>query len=329
MRISVIVAAYNIKNYIAKSIESILAQKSSCEIEIIIVDDGSTDGTAEEVEKYKNQSRVKIIHKENGGLSSARNAGIDVATGDYVMFLDGDDYLVDGAIQRLVNTIIKLDGQFDFIQYKYIEVEDYNITTPVLDDVHNYEVVYSKYEVFRRKLSLGGIGASACTKLIRRSVLSHTRFKEGIIHEDEYFTTNLIDGLCHGVVYLDAELYCYVMRQGSIIKSRFSQKRLDIIPVMNKQIGVLNANGFTDLARKVRSNYFGYLCTLYAEARSAKDKASAQKIKNTLKDLIASGPLDLSVKYKTIAQGIKFGLPVLSWYYIYKRINGKTAECHN
>lgn len=264
MKISVIVAAYNVKAFVSNSIKSILAQQSDCEIETIVVDDGSTDGTSAVCDTFIGDKGVKVVHKPNGGLSSARNAGIDIATGDYLMFLDGDDYLVDGALAYLTKIIKSNRTPFDFIQYKYVEVEDYNYTAHKIDVAKDIEPVTDKYEIFRRKLSLGGIGASACTKLISRNALSQLRFKEGILHEDEQFTARLIDNIKDGVIYANAELYCYVMRPGSIIKSNFTKQKLDIVSVLEEQISIMESNGYEDLATEVRSRLFIVLCLQYA-----------------------------------------------------------------
>lgn len=319
MKISVIIAAYNVAAFVSNSIKSILTQQADCEIEIIVVDDGSTDGTSAICDSFIGNNGVKVIHKPNGGLSSARNAGIDAATGDYVMFLDGDDYLVDGALAYLVQINKNTRTPFDFIQYKYVEVDDYNYTTPKIEELKAIETVTSKHEIFKRKLSLGGIGASACTKLIKRNALEHIRFKEGIIHEDEQFTARLIDNIKDGVIFANAELYCYVMRPGSIIKSNFTKKKLDIVPVLEEQISTLENNGYDDLATGVRSRLFVGLCLLYIGARGAGDNDSSRYITSKAIALTKKGKMSLSRKFSIIASGLKYHLPMLQCYYIFKK----------
>ena len=114
MKISIIIPAYNCEKYIGKCLDSILSQKGA-ELEIIVVNDGSTDGTAKVLEGYKDS--VTVITVENGGSSAARNRGIDAITGDYTMFCDSDDFLSDNAIQVLVETIEKTDA--DIVKFRY------------------------------------------------------------------------------------------------------------------------------------------------------------------------------------------------------------------
>lgn len=320
MKISVIIPAYNVEAYLKYCIDSVVNQQVDFAIETIIVDDGSTDGTPAICDSYANIPGVKIIHKVNGGLSSARNAGIDAATGDYLMFLDGDDYLVDGALTYLSKILQRIDAPVDFIQYKYVEVHDYNKTKRQILPTKIVEIVREKHEIFRRKISMGGIGASACTKLIRRSAFDKVRFKEGIIHEDEQFTARLINNIKDGVIYVDAELYCYVMRQGSIIKSKFTRNKLDIVPVFEEQISILEHNGYEDLATIMRSRLFVGLNLLYLGACSVKDKDSEQYIISKAIALAKESKMNLSLKFGTIARGLKYNLPMLQCYYIFKNL---------
>ena len=323
MKISVIIPAYNVESYVKYCIDSVVNQQVDCEIETIIVDDGSTDSTPSICDSYADIPSVKILHKMNGGLSSARNTGIDAATGDYFMFLDGDDYLVEGALAFLCKIALSTDTPFDFIQYKYVEVQDYNNAKNIIKAAKTVETVSDKYEIFRRKLTLGGIGASACTKLIHRSALEKVRFKEGIIHEDEQFTGQLIDNIKYGVIYVDADLYCYVMRLGSIIKSKFTNKKLDIVSVLEEHISMLERNGYEDLAIVVRSRLFVGLNLLYVGARSAGEKNSERYIVSKATALAKEGRMNLSRRFNIIALGLKYHLPMLQCYHIFKNMRNE------
>jgi len=324
MRISIIIPAFNIKECLRYSVESALSQCADCDIEIVIVDDGSTDGTASICDRYAAEPQVIVIHKPNGGLSSARNAGINASTGDFIMFLDGDDYLAKGTIAYLVDIIRQTAGKFSFIQYRYIEVPDYNHRIDRSVDSEAFEICNGYHELFSRMLSLGGIGASACTKLINRKALGALRFKEGIIYEDEQFTAQLISKSTPRVIYTDTRLYCYVMRQGSIIKSDYTSKKLDIIPVLQEHIATLTKFGFNDLADKVRVKFFISLVLLYAKARIANATNDSRIIKQTIIQLLNNAPVRVKGKFGIIAAGIKMHLPSLSAYYYYTKLfNGK------
>ena len=115
--VSIIVPVYNIERYLPQCMNSLFAQTAP-DFEVILVDDGSTDGSAALCDQYaKQDARVQVIHKKNGGLSSARNAGLDAATRPYLLFLDGDDYLAPSAIQSLLE-IASANADFDFIQFQ-------------------------------------------------------------------------------------------------------------------------------------------------------------------------------------------------------------------
>lgn len=313
MRISVIIPVYNVGELLRKSVGSVMDQIGE-DAEIIIVDDGSTDDSGRICDEYLNVPNVTVIHKTNGGLSSARNAGIDHAHGDYLLFLDSDDYLLPGSID-LLSTLLKQAGECDFIQFRYEEVSDYSnkSTAGIASD---FVEIRDRRQMFERKFALGGIGASACTKLISRNVFRSLRFKEGIIHEDEQFTIHLIDR-AQRALYISNALYMYVQRPGSIITSGFSQKRLDIIAVLEEQMSVLSADGYEDLVALVRNNLFTALCIMYVQARRADMPGSVKTIRDHAKSIAGAVTLNKGT-IGLIAKGMRCGLPMLQLYYMSK-----------
>ena len=109
-KISVIVPVYNVKLYLHKCVDSILNQTYQ-NIEVLLIDDGSTDGSSDICDSYtEKDSRIKVVHKKNGGLSSARNTGLDMATGEYILFVDSDDYIDIEMIRRLYDALVKTGG---------------------------------------------------------------------------------------------------------------------------------------------------------------------------------------------------------------------------
>lgn len=316
MKVSIIIPVYNVGGFLRKSVESVISQiKDGCEV--IIVDDGSTDDSGKICDEYTDIENVQVIHKSNGGLSSARNAGIDVAKGEYLLFLDGDDYLRPGSI-GLLSGLATSRGQFDFIQFLYDEVSDYSDTKEV-NEISDLVELTDRRQMYEQKLSLGGIGASACTKLISREALGPLRFKEGIIHEDEQFTTHLINR-AERVLYISNPLYMYVQRPGSIITSKFSLKRLDIISVLNEQTSVLQSNGFDDLADVVRNRLFSALCVMYVEAKRSGSTDGVRVIEENIKKLLPEVTIDNGT-IGLIAKGIRYHLPMLQMYYWYKTLS--------
>lgn len=320
MKISIVIPVYNTGPLLRKSVDSVITQiKDDCEI--IIIDDGSTDNSNYICNEYIDNDNTNVIHKPNGGLSSARNAGVNIARGEYLLFLDSDDYLRPGSI-KLLSDLINSSGKFDFIQFRYDEVSDYSDNRKAESPTDLFEVT-DRRRMFEEKFALGGIGASACTKLIRRDIFNNLRFKEGIIHEDEQFTTRLIEQ-SNRVLYISNPLYMYVRRPGSIITSIFSRKRLDIISVLEEQIDILNSNGFEDLADRVRNNLFTALCVMYVDARRLRMHDCVDTIHAKVREIFPqvtqrNGTIGL------IASGMKLHLPMLSLYYYFKNLrNGKT-----
>jgi len=151
MNISVVIPVYNVGELLRNSVESILAQRDD-NCELIIVDDGSTDNSGAICDEYSSLSGVRVIHKENGGLSSARNAGIDIAKGDYLLFLDSDDYFRPGSI-GLLKSLIHRTGKFDFIQFRYDEVSDYSDNAGVKYPEELFEL-RDRRQMFDQKFAL-------------------------------------------------------------------------------------------------------------------------------------------------------------------------------
>lgn len=191
--VSVIIPAYNIEDYIGECLESIIGQTLK-NIEIICINDGSADSTLCILEEYsKRDSRIKVLSQENGGQSSARNKGLDIAAGEYVYFMDGDDILESFALEEVYNAacnsdtdIIYFDGScFSVSGGKYNDIKnDYYIRK------NNYPESCSGIEMFCRMSSNDEFRASPCLQLIRKEHLDKNgiRFHNGIIFEDNAFT---------------------------------------------------------------------------------------------------------------------------------------------
>lgn len=160
--------------------------QSEPDIEVILVDDGSTDRSGEISNAYEEKDRrVVVIHKKNGGLSSARNAGTEVASAEYVMYLDGDDYLRQDAVERCLETMKQYSS--DFIQFLYQEVKEDN--EPALNiSIGKIYQANTPRELFEYLYKLGGVAASGATKFMRRELALQIPF-ENIRHEDEMWCT--------------------------------------------------------------------------------------------------------------------------------------------
>lgn len=208
--VSIVVPVYNVGYFALPCVRSLLSQTYP-NIEILIVDDGCTDETVDLIEStVAGDRRVEILHKENGGLSSARNYGTQLSRGDYLMYVDGDDLIDSRTVELMVEAALK---------YRVLFVAGSFAKTPPLD---SYEMkkgamftVESGREHLRRLLLLEGESGSACSKLFSRSLLPDLMFPEGQLFED----LGVISAICSqvdSVAVTDSPLYAYVTRPGSI-----------------------------------------------------------------------------------------------------------------
>lgn len=283
--ISIIVPIYNVERYLPSTLDSLIHQEGNIDYEILLVDDGSTDRSADICDKYASEcTKISVIHKSNGGLSSARNAGIDAARGEYLMFVDGDDCL-DSVTLAALTKAISLHPHCDVIQFRYEEVSpSMPLGHYIKEELEDYYECSDEQDYFLQLYQLGGVAASACTKLIKRSVIGDLRFKEGILHEDEEFVTRLLPQ-CRCIGYCSNQFYKYAMRPGSIIHSDFSRRRLDIIPILKERIAYLESRKFEDWVDKFRLKLYGVLRILWNDAYIARDLDSTQLIETELNAL--------------------------------------------
>lgn len=227
--ISVIVAVYNIEKYIAKCIESIINQTYK-DLEIILVDDGATDSSGQICEEYaKKDSRIKVIHRVNGGLSAARNTGIEWAHGDFIAFVDGDDWIEPTMYEEMINQALEKKADFVACRYRCI-YKDYVIDGST-DAVIVFEKPLSMLIKYLEEDEKVLIQHAAWNKLYHRDLLGEERFPEGKWYEDVVFSAKILSKV-HKGVYVDHALYDYVCeREGSIMNAGLTERIFtDMIP---------------------------------------------------------------------------------------------------
>ena len=222
-KVSVIVPVYNLAPYIADCLSSICNQTYR-ELEIIVVDDGSTDDSVKICNAIaKNDLRIKIIQKENGGVSSARNRGIEEATGKYIMFIDGDDICHSTMITHLHSM---MDDGISLARCRFFTANRNEVTWPQ----HSYQCsTYNRID-FCRMILNGRAEATACASLFQRSLIGSLRFREDIArNEDKLFLFAYVSQCDGSVVFSEATLYAYLMRAGSASRSGFTKNIYDYI----------------------------------------------------------------------------------------------------
>lgn len=221
--ISIVVPVYNVEQYLDKCIESIVDQTYS-KIEIILVDDGSEDSSGSICDRWrKKDNRIRVIHKRNEGLSSARNAGLDASLGDYIGFIDSDDYIENTMYERLLNAIKKDDADIAICNYDFVDssnnlIKNENvIKNQVLPKTRIYDKLINENYFYY---------VTAVNKLYRKRIFINVEFPFGKIHEDEYTVHHLFDN-CDKISMIADTLYHYVQRNNSIMNSTITIKKLD------------------------------------------------------------------------------------------------------
>ncbi|MBO5910273.1 MAG: glycosyltransferase family 2 protein, partial [Clostridia bacterium] len=223
--ISIIVPIYNVQEFLPQCIDSILKQTYK-NIEIILVDDGSPDDCGKICDEYQTKdNRIKVIHKPNGGLSDARNVGIENCVGQYICFVDSDDILHKDYVMCQYQQITSTNSDISICQYSNFiqdhEVNELDSKNVTIEKLNNHELI-SKLFV---KNNINFI--CACTKMYKSSLFNTLRFDVGRLHEDEFIIYKIFN-ICERAVVINLPLYFYRGRQGSITKARnFKQKNLD------------------------------------------------------------------------------------------------------
>ena len=187
-KVSIIVPIYNQENYLRECIESLINQTYT-DIEILLIDDGSTDNSLKICKEYqKKDKRIKVITKENGGLSSTRNVGLDHVTGDFIMFCDSDDFFAPNTVEKMEKTITKYNDDYSVGNYINCDDDSTLWKKPVFD-----KKLYPSFELSIKDYdkSFYIMSSSVCNKIFRRSFIEdlNLRFVEGVPAEDAIFTT--------------------------------------------------------------------------------------------------------------------------------------------
>lgn len=219
---SIIIPIYKVEEYIDRCVESVLNQNLD-NIEIILVDDGSPDRCPEICDNYAlKDSRIKVIHKKNGGLSDARNAGIEIAKGKYIVFVDSDDYITENSLEKISPftkdepDIIVCDGKTIGGNYNLKHLDEFK------------EISMNGEDFLYYLMTNGNMIITAWCNIYKKDFLNdyYFRFKYGILHEDEEFTPRVFLK-AKSVVYSGVDFYRYIIRENSITTQKDRRKNLN------------------------------------------------------------------------------------------------------
>lgn len=274
MKFSIILPIYKVEKYLRPCVDTILNQTYK-DFEIILVDDGSPDSCPQICDEYASiDKRVKVIHKKNGGQADARNVGLDSASGDYICYVDSDDYFASNKVLELLADKAKTNP--DIVHYKFMEWYesdghiakcrfDYNVKTEGCSVAEIYCDLIDKDAYYN----------SAWSKIIRRELLmdNNIRFEKGIVGEDNEWYYHVIM-VAKSLILVDEPLYVYRRRQGSTTTTASRKNLLDQLHVLEKWENILKTVPNDDRARVVWGSLAKQYCSaliIYAQVQNVKD----------------------------------------------------------
>lgn len=266
-RFSIIVPIYQVEAYLERCLDSLVRQTFS-EYEIVLVDDGSKDRSGEICDQYAVQNaNIKVYHKENGGLSSARNYGIDHASGKYVLFVDSDDYVEEG-LCRALQKVTESCPDVDAIVYGGIEQKDEEIIREIRRINPEKIQVWNAHEYMKNAYQQRNMDVQAWLYAYRKDFLDENglRFKEGILHEDVEFTPRALLK-ANQIAELPGNYYHYMVREGSISTTKNWSKNIrDLFQTLEEQ-SVLAGDQEPELRKWMQNAVLNSYLNMIYEAR--------------------------------------------------------------
>lgn len=278
-KISIIVPVYNVEAYLERCIESILSQTYT-NFELLLIDDGSTDASGYLCDQLAlRDKRIRVIHKENGGLSAARNTGIDHASSDLIGFIDSDDYIDEDMYETLYcqlresNADLSMCGHYDVF---------HQIPEKQVSEIKTWNL--SSEEAIKMVMEAKVLSVTAVNKLYKKELFNHLKFEVGKIAEDAFIMIRLLDQ-CQKVVATNEKKYYYVHRENSITTQKFSLKFLNVIEAYEQNANIIREHypAIADVATmRLNWAYFYVLDRLLIDS-DFKDKLLEDKLINYLK----------------------------------------------
>ncbi|MCH5275271.1 MAG: glycosyltransferase [Lachnospiraceae bacterium] len=260
-KISVIIPIYNVEAYLEKCVTSVRCQ-SYQNLEIILVDDGSPDHCGAFCDRYAGEdSRIKVLHKENGGLSDARNKGLDIATGEYILFVDSDDFIHPEMIEILYHNLQAAEA--DISVCGFLSVEEGEEVSLALPGDSKTEV-FGGEEVMHCLQHRNLLTVVAWNKLYKRSLFAELRYPKGKLHEDEFLIHHLLHQ-CKRIVYTDGKLYYYLQRSGSIMGALKWNSVADGWQAYEERLAFLQDHGYEQMVVWTKLHMLHYICKFYAK----------------------------------------------------------------
>lgn len=275
--ISVIVPVYKVEPYLRQCVDSILEQTFQ-DFELILVDDGSPDGCPAICDTYAAKDpRVRVIHKENGGLSSARNAGLDTAQGEYIAFVDSDDWIHPQMLNTMLNSIQSSSADMAICGVESVFEKDRTVHHPLSD------AVLSQNDMVHMLATQAWYYIVACNKLYKKQLFKKLRYPEGFIHEDAAVIHRII-GLCNCVVTVEQPFYNYRQTENSIMRQELNIHRSDNLSALADRIAYSHQRGWQDVFEVTATRYVHTFFDFYFRfPRTKENEIYFNRMENSLK----------------------------------------------
>ena len=283
--ISVIIPVYNVEKYIRFCLDSVINQTYK-NLEIIIVDDGTKDSSGEIAEEYaRKDSRIKVVHKENGGLSDARNVGLDIATGKYIAFLDSDDVISLDFYEYLYGLIKKNDYDIAECEFLRISSDEIENVQKILDEKNSNENIVVKEEsseealsdFYGRYLNPYVNKVVVWNKIYKKEIYDGIRYPVGRFHEDEFTTFKILNKI-NKMVTSTKKLHGYMQTSNSIMRRDIKQKQIeDNLEAYEAAVNFFNNNKFIQV--KCMRRYLENCLELYMKVERGSEDTSLKNEK--------------------------------------------------
>ena len=284
MKFSIILPIFNVEKYLIECVESILSQSFS-NYEIILVDDGSTDNSSQICDDYASRySFIRALHKKNGGLSDARNFGTKEARGEYIIYIDSDDFVLSKDFLSEINKSISSNP--DLIFYKYVKYFDDK--KELGECTFSYEGVDEQKSLpaqLHKLVELDSFYGMAWIKAIKKDLLIQNNifFEVGLLGEDMEWNYHIITN-CNKIVFIDRPFIAYRQRSGSITSTHKIKNLTDFIYIIKKWSSIINSDikniELKDALFGSLAKYYSNLLIVYARLRDKNKRKYKKEIKN-------------------------------------------------
>ena len=321
--ITIVIPIYKVENYLDKCVKSVINQTYK-NLEIILVDDGSPDNCPKKCDEYeKKDTRIKVIHKENGGLSDARNAGIDIAKGKYITFIDSDDYVSEDYFEYMYNLLKQNNTKMSTCETQVVNIE--KETEMETQFVENIEIL-TKRDLFYKILFAQKSDVSAYSKLYETELFKDIRYPKGVVYEDTATTYKLIEK-CDKIATGNKKCYFYCTRPDSISKMKgFNKNELDYIKNTDEMLAYIKEK-YPDLKEAVNrfdlyANFRILRLLLFTNPRDKKrEKETYKKIKEKRSDVLKYTDTPKRDKIAILLSFFGLNIFKMSWYIYSKKTN--------